>query len=465
MAGKLKKGTAAAANLFRMIFRSPTRIPIFGFAALILIGTLLLMIPAATTIGAIKPVDALFTAVSASCVTGLVVVDTGRAFSTFGKIVILVLIQVGGLGIMTMSTLFILLGGRRLSLTERVVIQDTFTIGGDRSVAFLIRHVVVFALILEAIGTVLLFPRFMTGKSAEEALFFALFHAVSAFCNAGFSFFTQSFSAYREDWLFNLVISFLVITGGIGFVVLSELKQHFPFNRRTWSRLSLHAKLVLSVTLLLLTSGTLLVTLMEWNNTLAPLSVPDRLLAGFFQSVSTRTAGFNTLPIGQMANTTLFVFMLLMFIGASPGSCGGGIKTTTFASLIVLGFSRLRGRRQPQVFQRTISAGSIGRAMSVVLISFMMIGVATMVILMTELGETPHPESRGKFLELFFEVVSAFGTVGLSTGATPGLSTIGKLILSVVMFVGRLGPLVVAMAVSRRTAPRYYYAEEAIMSG
>ncbi len=265
--------------------------------------------------------------------------------------------------------------------------------------------------------------------------------------------------------MINIVICLLVITGGIGFLVLSELKQHFPFNRRTWGRLSLHARLVLSVTVLLLLSGTGLVTLLEWNNTLAPLSVPGRLLAGFFQSVTTRTAGFNTLPIGQMANATLFVFIMFMFIGASPGSCGGGIKTTTFASLVVLGLSRMRGRQRPQVFQRTISEGSIGRAMSVVLISFMVIGLATMIILMTELGETPHPASRGKFLELFFEVVSAFGTVGLSTGVTAGLSTAGKLVLSAVMFVGRLGPLVVAIAVSRRTAPRYYYAEEAIMSG
>jgi trk system potassium uptake protein TrkH len=465
LVGKLKSGAAAGANLFRLIFRSPTRIPIVGFAALILIGTLLLMTPAATTIGALKPVDALFTAVSASCVTGLVVVDTGSAFSTFGQIVILILIQVGGLGIMTMSTLFLLLGGRRLSLTERVVIRDTFTFSGEHNVAFLIRQVVIFALTLEAVGTVLLFPRFMAGRSILEAFFFALFHSVSAFCNAGFSFFSQSFIAYREDWLVNLVVCFLVITGGIGFLVLSELKQNFPFDRRTWVRLSLHARLVLAVTLLLLLGGTLLVTFLEWNNTLAPLSVPDRLLAGFFQSVTTRTAGFNTLPIGQMANATLFVVMLLMFIGASPGSCGGGIKTTTFASLVVLGFSRMRGWQRPQIFHRTISAGSIGRAMSVVLISFMVIGLATMIILITELGEMSHPASRGKFLELLFEVVSAFGTVGLSTGATAGLSTAGKLILSAVMFVGRLGPLVVAMAVSRRTAPRYYYAEEAIMSG
>jgi trk system potassium uptake protein TrkH len=263
----------------------------------------------------------------------------------------------------------------------------------------------------------------------------------------------------------NLVICFLIVCGGIGFLVLSELKRNFPFNHRRWSRLSLHSKLVLSVTGILLALSSLLISLMEWHNTVASLSLPGRFLAGFFQAVSARTAGFNTLSIGEMANETLFVLMLLMFIGASPGSCGGGIKTSSFASLIVLGISRLRGHERPQIFHRTISATSIAKAMSVVLISTIVIAIATMAILMTELGETPHSLSRGKFLELLFEVVSAFGTVGLSTGVTEGLSQCGKLILSLVMFVGRLGPLVIVLAVSRPDAPRYYYAEEEIMSG
>ncbi len=262
-----------------------------------------------------------------------------------------------------------------------------------------------------------------------------------------------------------LVICFLIVSGGIGFLVLSELKRKFPYNRRSWSRLSLHSKLVLSVTGILLIIGSISIIFMEWHNTLASLSLPGRFLAGFFQAVSARTAGFNTLPIGKMANETLFVLILLMFIGASPGSCGGGIKTSTFASLIVLGISRLRGHERPQIFHRTISPTSIAKAMSVVMISTVVIGIATMVIMMTELGETPHPMSRGKFLELMFEVVSAFGTVGLSTGVTEGLSEAGKLILSFVMFVGRLGPLVIVLAVSRRDAPHYYYAEEEIMSG
>jgi trk system potassium uptake protein TrkH len=319
--------------------------------------------------------------------------------------------------------------------------------------------------VIEGIGVLFIFLRFLPGRAAGEALYFSVFHAVSAFCNAGFSLFADSLVGYREDWVLNLTVCFLIVCGGIGFLVLSELKQNFPFNRRSWSRLSLHSKLVLSVTGILLISSSMTIIFMEWDNTLAPLSLPGRFLAGFFHAVSARTAGFNTLPIGEMANETLFIFVVLMFIGASPGSCGGGVKTSTFASLFVLGISRLRGRERPQIFHRTISTASIGKAISVVLISTLVIVLANMVILMVELGEIPHPMSRGKFLELLFEVVSAFGTVGLSTGVTAGLSQAGKLILSIVMFVGRLGPLVIAMAVSRRTAPRYYYAEEEIMSG
>ena len=263
----------------------------------------------------------------------------------------------------------------------------------------------------------------------------------------------------------NIVMCLLVVSGGIGFLVLSEVKQQFSFSRRAWSRLSLHSKLVLSTTAILLFFSSFLIIAMEWYNTLAPLSIPERFLAGFFHAVSTRTAGFNTLSIENMSNETLFVFILLMFIGASPGSCGGGVKTTTLATLAMLGVSRLCGRERPQLFHRTISNESIGKAISVVMISIVVIAIATIVILMTELGEVPHDQSRGKFLELLFEVVSAFGTVGLSTGITEGLTLIGKFVLTIVMFVGRLGPLVIALAVSHRGTSRYYYAEENIMIG
>jgi len=451
--------------ILQSFIRSPPRTTIIGFACVILIGTALLLLPSAATDQSLGFVDALFTSTSATCVTGLVVVDTGSALSLFGQLVILVLVQAGGLGIMTLSTLFLLIAGRRPSLASRVVIQDTFTQNGEQTLPSILRDIVLFTLVIEGIGMAAMFIRFLPGREVANALYLSLFHSVSAFCNAGFSLFSQSFVEYQRDWVLNLVICLLIVSGGIGFLVLSELKRQFPFTRRRWSRLSLHSKLVLFSTTILLIFSTLLITAMEWHNSLAPLSVPGRFLADFFQSVSARTAGFNMLAIGNLANETLFVLMLLMFVGASPGSCGGGIKTTTFAALAVLGISRLRGQERPQLFHRTISEGSTGKAVSIVIISALVVIIATMIILMTELGELPHPLSRGKFLELFFEVVSAFGTVGLSTGVTAGLSMAGKLIITFVMFAGRLGPLMVAMAVSRHSAPRFHYAEENIMVG
>ncbi|MBW2111583.1 MAG: hypothetical protein JRF51_15485 [Deltaproteobacteria bacterium] len=321
MAGWLKD---ISFRLSRSLFRSPARISILGFVILIFAGTVLLMLPEASTGKAIGFVNALFTATSASCVTGLVVVDTGSAFSTFGQLVLLALIQTGGLGIMTMSTLFLMMAGRRPNLTRHTAIRDTLTHGGERSLYTLLQDVALFTFTIEGIGLVLMFVHFIRDHGAAQALYLSLFHSISAFCNAGFSLFPDSFMQYEGDWSLNLVICFLIISGGIGFLVLSELRHRFPFKRRTWSRLSLHSKLVLATTAALLVSGTLIFILMEWRNTLEPLSLPDRLLAGFFQAVTTRTAGFNTLSIGNMANETLFLFILLMFIGASPGSCGGG---------------------------------------------------------------------------------------------------------------------------------------------
>ncbi len=456
---------ALIVRTFRSLLQSPARISILGFAALISIGTFLLMLPAASTEKNLGFVNALFTSTSATCVTGLVVVDTGKALTLFGQLVVLFFIQVGGLGIMTISTLFLMIAGGRSSLAGRVVIQDTLTHGEERSLFSILRDVAIFTFVIEGLGMAFIFFRFLPGREICDALYLSVFHSVSAFCNAGFSIFSESFITYREDWVLNLVICFLIVTGGIGFPVLSELKRQFPFNGRTWSRLSLHSKLVLSVTAFLLIIGSLFFILTEWHNTLAPLSYMNRCLAGFFQAVTARTAGFNTLPIGDMANASLFFLILMMFIGASPGSCGGGIKTTTLACLTMLGVSRLRGQRHPQLFRRTISEGSVGKAISIVMVSTSIVIAATFLLLITELGEIPHYLSRGTFLELLFEVVSAFGTVGLSTGVTHGLSTAGKLIVTVVMFVGRLGPLVIAMAVSRRRTSRYYYAEESIMVG
>jgi trk system potassium uptake protein TrkH len=452
-------------RISRSLLQSPTRISILGFAGLISVGTFLLMLPQSSKDRDLSLVNALFTSTSATCVTGLTVVDTGQALTLFGQLVVLILIQVGGLGIMTISTFFLLIAGRRPSLVGRTIIRDTLTYGEDRDLLSIIRDVIRFTFIIEGLGAAFLFLRFFPGKGVGEALGLSVFHSISAFCNAGFSLFPDSFMSYQGDWYINIIISFLIISGGIGFLVLAELKKRLSFNPRSFFRLSLHSKLVISVTLILLLSSSLLISLMEWKNILAPLSLPKRFLAGFFQAASARTAGFNTISVGGLANETLFFLILLMFIGASPGSCGGGIKTTTIACLGILGISRMRGKARPQVFMRTISYGSVGKAISIVLVSTVVIILATLVLLMTELGEVSHTMSRGRFLEILFEVVSAFGTVGLSMGITAGLSVAGKLVITFVMFIGRLGPLVIAMAVSRTETSKYFYAEEDIMIG
>ena len=452
-------------RMFSAFFRSPARVSVSAFFLLIWLGTALLLLPCSAAGRSLCFVDALFTSTSAACVTGLVVVDTGTALSRFGQIVVLGLIQAGGLGIMTFSTFLLMLVGRRPSLTKQMVVRDSFALSGDRTFASILRDVVLFTGAIEFIGACLLVPKFISQTGWSEALYLSVFHAVSAFCNAGFSIFSDSLTAYRDDWLINLTICLLIVSGGIGFLVLSELRRGFPTNRRAWRRLSLHTKVVLTSTSLLIALGALAFVHMEWDNTLSCLSLPDRFLAACFQSVTARTAGFNTLPFDLMANETLFVIIMLMFVGASPGSCGGGIKTTTFSSLILLGVSRLRGHERPRAFKRTIAMESMGKAVSMVMVSIAVVALGVTLLLMTELGDASHPESRGKYLELLFETVSAFGTVGLSTGATGTLSAAGKLIVSAVMFVGRLGPLVIGVAVARHKAPDIYFAEEPIMIG
>ena len=452
-------------KLKQLFLNNPARISVLGYVLFILAGTFSLMLPIAVAGDRMGFVNALFTATSAACVTGLTVVDTGSCFTIFGQVIILILIQVGGLGIMTLSTMFMVMAGIRPGMKSRIAVQDTFNLDSAVDFKSIIKDVVLFTLTIEGVGVVLLIFYFLPGRSFNEALFFSVFHVVSAFCNAGFAIFSDSFIRYQNIWGFNIIICILIILGGIGFFVLSELRRKRPVSGRSLSRLSLHSKIVLSVTSILVISGTLLITAMEWGNTLSVLRLPERFLAGFFQAVTTRTAGFNTLPIGNMTNEVLFFMILLMFIGASPGSTGGGIKTSTAACLFTLGFSRLKGYEKPRIFNRSISQESVGRALSVTMVSMLVVIMGTMVMLIAESDGGSTPLNRKEFIEIFFEVVSAFGTVGLSTGITAMLSAAGKLVIVAVMFIGRLGPLVVAMAVSRTSSHDYYYAEENIMIG
>ncbi|MFP3870985.1 MAG: TrkH family potassium uptake protein, partial [Syntrophobacteria bacterium] len=416
---------------------TPVSLPILSFAGLILVGTVLLMLPVATSGPGLAPVDALFTATSATCVTGLVVVDTGSYLSLFGQWVVLVLIQCGGLGIMTFSTVLILFISRRFSLLSRSVIQDTFTHGPDTRLPSLVRHVVLFTFLLEAAGAVLLYLRFSGIYAPGTAIYLAVFHSVSSFCNAGFCLYPRSFMNFSGDALVNLTVCALIISGGIGFLVLLELKRFIVAFRRPRRprRLSVHSKVVLTLTLILLGAGMLVCLTFEWKHSMAGFPTSTKLLAAFFQSVTARTAGFNTLDFGSMANVTLLFTILLMFVGACSGSTGGGIKINTLGVLFALSRSRFQGEQTTSIFRRTLAPETVGRAIAVFVLSVVVIYIATMVLMVSEVGTAPHGESRGLFMELLFEVVSAFGTVGLSMGITSKLTTVGKLIVVVVMFV------------------------------
>jgi trk system potassium uptake protein TrkH len=300
--------------------------------------------------------------------TGLSVLDIGRQLTLFGQVVILLLIQLGGLGILTISTLLLMMMKGRPTLSGQAMIKDTFTYGeGKQTVAEVLKAIFITAFSIEAAGALCLYLRTAPDAGWCQALYPAVFHAVSAFCNAGFSLYRDSFVGYREDWIVNGVLSALIIIGGIGFVVIADVKKRFIGRKTRLKRLSLHSRLALTASAIFILLETLAILFMEWNNTLSTLSIPGRLLAALFQSISSRTAGFNTLDMGIMANETLFMLCILMFIGACPGSCGGGVKTTTIAGLAVAGISRLRGLSRPRVFRRTLTDASISKATSVVM--------------------------------------------------------------------------------------------------
>ena len=445
----------------------PSRTIIFSFLGVIVLGWILLSLPQASREGPLSLVDSLFTATSATCVTGLIVVDTGSRLTTFGQVVVLTLIQLGGLGIMTFSTLFLLMMGRGLSIKHRLILQESLSQYPLKDMFRLLRYVISFTLTVEALGALLLYGKFIRFYTPGQAAYHAVFHSISAFCNAGFSLYRTSFVAFQGDLWVNLVMTALIILGGLGFFVLTDLnvlKRLTSFKRPR--KLSLHTKTVFAVTGSLLLAGTLLVLLMEWQNTLAGMPIGMKLLTSFFQSVTARTAGFNTLLTDKLNNATLFLLIVLMFIGASPGSTGGGIKTSTFGVLVALMLARLRGRRNVELFHRTISLAIVSRAVSVAALALITVAVITMILSVTEGGLVSSQLERGRFLELLFETTSAFGTVGLSTGVTSSLTILGKILISITIFIGRVGPLTLALAIGQRAVRRTYeYPEENVMVG
>lgn len=450
----------------KLKFFDSSRIVIFSFLIIILLGTLLLMLPLSAQRQPVAFIDALFTATSATCVTGLAVVDTGTSYSLLGQIVILLLIQAGGLGIMTFSTFFVFMMMGKFSISGREVIQDTITQTPIRNLADMLKTIFLATILIEMIGAVILAACFCARCPITKSLYYGVFHAISAFCNAGFSLFPDNLIAYQGHWIVNLVIMGLIVSGGLGFVVLSEIKRRLTIRKiKSRTTFSFHSRMVIIITAILISSGAAILFLFETHNVLANQSINVKILASLFQSVTSRTAGFNTVDIGKLTDTSLFFIIILMFVGASPGSCGGGIKTTTAGVILAMLFARSRNQDEVNIGRRRIPNEVISKAITVTFFSLSVIVLATILLMLAEKWGLSHQFTRGLFLESLFEVISAFGTVGLSTGITPELSLLGKLILVVVMFIGRVGPLTVALAVGRKIAPRFKYAQENVLIG
>jgi trk system potassium uptake protein TrkH len=432
-----------------------------GMAAVIILGTLLLLTPFASATGtSIGWSAALFTATSAVCVTGLVVVDTPHAFSGAGQAVLLLLIQIGGLGYMTLSTLVAVALGRRVSMNAQHSLQESLNLSSRKDILRFAMTVIKLTLVFEFAGAAVLIARWWSVFGVDAA-WLGLFHSVSAFNNAGFSLFSNSLMDWRGDVVVNLTVMTLVVSGGIGYLVLTELGRY-----RSAGGLSLHTRFVLTLTAVLIAGGTLAILMTERTNpaTLGALALPEAALAAAFQSVTTRTAGFNTLDTAALQPATYFLMLILMFIGAAPGGTGGGVKVSTFGVTVLALWATVRGTGEPRVFHRRIPADLVARAFFVSLIAFLAVNIATGLLLVREQGE---------LLRTLFESVSAFGTVGLSTGATgaplslsAAFSDAGRLLICFLMFMGRIGPLTLAFALaSRQAAPRIRYPEGRVLIG
>ncbi|WP_293911915.1 TrkH family potassium uptake protein [Deinococcus sp.] len=421
---------------------TPPQLIALSFALASLLGAGLLSLPITHQPGKqLDFVQALFMSTSALCVAGLGVVDPGSTFNTLGQVVLLSLIQIGGLGIITFGTLFSVLLGRRINFAQRIRLAQQVSAFGVGGVVPLIRKIFVFTLLAELLGTALLAIRFVPQEGWGRGLYFALFHAVSAFNNVGFSLYPDNLMRFVNDPLICLVISALIILGGMGFAVQINVLAHW--RRPRTERLLVHSKIVLSVMAALLLIGTLLILLFEHANpaTLGPLPWGSKILASFFQSVVARTGGFNTLDYSLMALPTLFITIILMFIGANPGSTGGGIKTSTFYVMLTSALTLVRGRGDPVTFQRRIHRDTVIRAMTVGLLSLGLVNTGLLLMLWA------NTSKQLSFVSLFFETVSAFASVGVSMNATPLLNSPQQLILIALMYLGRIGPLTFAVAI------------------
>jgi len=459
--------------------KNPTQVLIASFLFLITAGAGLLMLPRASTDEPLSLVDAVFTSTSATCVTGLIVKDTGKDFTLMGQVVILSLIQLGGLGIVVFGAIFALLLGQALTIRGQVAMQDLLSASTLGRIGNMIFFIFVGTLFIEAIGTISLFgvwdevPDWI--GSVHQQWFCSIFHSISAFCNAGFSLFSDSFIRYNNNWAIYSVICPLIILGGLGFGVLYNLfslaadrttrlfkkavSKHHRFSMEAPKRMHLQTKIVLAVSAMLIIFGTAAIYFCE-HYSVGASAQKNGVFAALFQSVTARTAGFNTIDISAMSPASKFILILLMFVGGSPGSTAGGIKTVTLAVIIMTAIAALRKRTEVEMFRRSVRIVVVGRAITVTLLFVFVLFVAALVLSITESG------SSFEMADIFFETASALGTVGLSTGITGSLTSAGKSIIILAMLIGRLGPLtLLAMLTFNLKPARYSYPQEAIIVG
>ena len=435
---------------------SPYRKLIFGFLVAIFVGVILLKLPFSLRENQnITVLDSLFTIVSAICVTGLSVVDVSQVFTPTGQLIILFFIQLGGLGVMTVSIIVFLLVGKKMSFETRELLKEERNSNSNGGITNFIKNLLLTVSLIEILGASILAYGFSRYYPLKKSIFYGLFHSVSAFCNAGFSLFTNSLEDFRYDKLISLTVSFLIILGGIGFVTVNSL---FIIKKKKLKNLSLTSKFALLITFFLLTFGTMLFLVFEYNNssTLKGMNFVDKILNSFFQSVTLRTAGFNTVPLENIKPATVFISYIFMFIGASPGSTGGGIKTTTFGILIFYAFGVLKRKEYVEVFKRRIDWELINKALAIVVISILYIAVIITILLSIENFSTDR---------VIYEVISAFSTTGLSMGITASLGIISKFLIIITMFIGRLGPMTVALAFTNNKKSSVKYPKEDILIG
>lgn len=426
-------------DIYNKIKLNPPLAILIGFFLLILTGGLLLTLEGVTRSGeSVGFINALFTAASASCVTGLVVVNTAYHWNIAGQIIIICLIQIGGIGIMSLTNIFPLILGKKIDLKNRQLLREQFNVSSYSGMVRLLKYILIFSLSVESIGALILAIRFVPRYGITKGLWYSVFQSISAFCNAGFDNLGDSIYPFRYDPIVNVVIMMLIVIGGLGFLVNQEILQ-----KKRFKKLSVHSKIVILISATLIVLGALGFFVLEYSNqnTIGGESIGTKIGQSFFQSVNTRTSGFYSVQLAGLRDATSFLLILLMFIGGSPGSTAGGLKTTTLGVLVLSSFSAIKGESDTVIFNRRIHQQTVRKALALVMVSLLLVISVSFVLTVVE---------NKPFIDILFETVSAYATVGLSKGITPELSSLSKIFLTFTMYLGRVGPLTLGYAISKR---------------